>query len=53
MAQDRGESTKEPIIYERFINRFWPDIMSIRLLKRINTKLCGQKNVYIVQSNMY
>ena len=44
MAQDSTENTGERINYGRFINQFWPEIMTlIRQLKRINTKVCRPK----------
>ena len=44
IAQDRAESTREPINPERFINQFPPDtIISVCQLKRIYTKMCRQR----------
>ena len=54
MAQSWAESTWEITNYGRFINQFPPNIVrSIRKFERINKKVCWQKNICYVQSNVY
>ena len=54
MSQDEAENTLETVNHGRFINQFQLDIItSIWQLERINTKICRQKYVYIVQSKIY
>ena len=49
MAQDRAESTREPINHRIFTDLFPPDtIKSMRLLEGVYTKNLLTKDVYIV-----
>ena len=44
IAQDHSESTREPIIYRRFINQFPLDTIKwMQRLERMNTKMCRQR----------